>query len=110
MAQSTTRAFLPFSHKDAVFANPTMNGEPPYWPRNLMKRYINRVTRANGMYTNIAKRMRKHTVDAGDRRCLGRMAMVLGVPGYWPELGDALDRAVAEDRGHSRGRFWHRDL
>jgi hypothetical protein len=30
---------------DWVFASPTMKGEQPYWPDNLMKRYIKPVAR-----------------------------------------------------------------
>jgi integrase len=33
--------------EDWVFASPTMKGEQPYWPDNLMKRYIKPVARAN---------------------------------------------------------------
>jgi hypothetical protein len=39
--------------EDWVFASPTMKGERPYWPVNLMKRYIKPVARANGIYKNI---------------------------------------------------------
>lgn len=35
---------------DWVFANPTMRGKQPYWPDNLMKRYIRPVARANGIF------------------------------------------------------------
>ena len=33
---------------DWVFASPTMRGKRPYWPDNLMKRYIWPDARANG--------------------------------------------------------------
>ena len=39
--------------EDWVFASPTMKGTQPYWPDNLMKRYIRPVARANGITKNI---------------------------------------------------------
>jgi hypothetical protein len=47
--------------EDWVFASPTMKGEQPYWPDNLMKRYIKPVTRANGIYKNIGWHTFRHT-------------------------------------------------
>ena len=38
---------------DYVFASPTMKGTQPYWPDNLMKRYIRPVARKAGIYKNI---------------------------------------------------------
>jgi hypothetical protein len=38
---------------DYIFVSETMKGEQPYWPDNLMKRYIKPVARANGIYKNI---------------------------------------------------------
>lgn len=42
---------------DYIFASETMKGKQPYWPDNLMKRYILPVARANG----INKRIGWHT-------------------------------------------------
>jgi len=47
--------------EDWVFASPTMKGEQPYWPDNLMKRYIKPVARANGIYKNIGWHTFRHT-------------------------------------------------
>ena len=38
---------------DYVFASPTMRGTQPYWPDNLMKRYIQPVAREAGINKNI---------------------------------------------------------
>ncbi len=46
---------------DWVFASPTMKGEQPYWPDNLMKRYIKPVAKANGIYKNIGWHTFRHT-------------------------------------------------
>jgi integrase len=46
----------PMPH-DWVFASPTMKGKQPYWPDNLMKRYIRPVAKAAGIH----KRMGWHT-------------------------------------------------
>ena len=46
---------------DWVFASPTMKGEQPYWPDNLMKRYIKPVASANGIYKNIGWHTFRHT-------------------------------------------------
>ena len=43
--------------EDWVFASPTMAGKQPYWPDNLMKRYIKPVARTAG----ITKRIGWHT-------------------------------------------------
>lgn len=48
-------------NEDWVFASPTMKGEQPYWPDNLMKRYIKPVARANGIYKNIGWHTFRHT-------------------------------------------------
>ena len=34
---------------DLVFASPTTTGKQPYWPDNLMKRYIRPVARKAGI-------------------------------------------------------------
>ncbi len=47
--------------EDWVFASPTMKGEQPYWPDNLMKRYIKPVAKANGIYKNIGWHTFRHT-------------------------------------------------
>ena len=39
--------------EDWVFASPTMKGKQPYWPDNLMKRYIKPVARKAGITRNI---------------------------------------------------------
>ena len=46
---------------DWVFASPTMKGEQPHWPDNLMKRYIKPVAKANGIYKNIGWHTFRHT-------------------------------------------------
>jgi hypothetical protein len=38
---------------DWVFASPHMRGTQPYWPDNLMKRYIKPAARKAGIHTNI---------------------------------------------------------
>lgn len=38
---------------DWVFASPTMKGEQPYWPDNLMKRYIKPAAKKAGINKNI---------------------------------------------------------
>jgi integrase len=40
---------------------PDYEGEQPYWPDNLMKRYIKPVARANGIYKNIGWHTFRHT-------------------------------------------------
>jgi integrase len=49
------------TQEDWVFASPTMKGEQPYWPDNLMKRYIKPIARANGIYKNIGWHTFRHT-------------------------------------------------
>lgn len=49
------------SDEDYVFASETMKGKQPYWPDNLMKRYIRPVARANGIYKNIGWHTFRHT-------------------------------------------------
>ena len=44
---------------DWVFASPTMRGKQPYWPDNLMKRYVKPIARAAGINKNI----RRHTLQ-----------------------------------------------
>ena len=46
---------------DWVFASPTMRSKQPYWPDNLMKRYIRPVARANGITKNIGWHTFRHT-------------------------------------------------
>ena len=38
-----------------------MQGKQPYWPDNLMKRYIRPVAKANGIYKNIGWHTFRHT-------------------------------------------------
>jgi integrase len=46
---------------DWVFASPRMRGEQPYWPDNLMKRYIKPVAREAGIHKNIGWHTFRHT-------------------------------------------------
>ncbi len=46
---------------DYIFASETMRGKQPYWPDNLMKRYIRPVARANGINKNIGWHTFRHT-------------------------------------------------
>jgi len=46
---------------DWVFASPSMQGKQPYWPDNLMKRYIKPVARANGIHKKIGWHTFRHT-------------------------------------------------
>ena len=46
---------------DWVFASPSMNGKQPYWPDNLMKRYIRPVAKANGIQKRIGWHTFRHT-------------------------------------------------
>jgi integrase len=46
---------------DYVFASPTMKGKQPYWPDNLMKRYIRPVARKAGIHKNIGWHTFRHT-------------------------------------------------
>ena len=46
---------------DYVFASPTMKGTQPYWPDNLMKRYIRPVARQAGIYKNIGWHTFRHS-------------------------------------------------
>jgi site-specific recombinase XerD len=43
------------------FSGPTMKEEQPYWPDNLLRRYIKPVARANGIYKNISWHTSHHT-------------------------------------------------
>jgi hypothetical protein len=52
-----------------VFASPTMKGEQPYWPDNLIKRYIKPVARANGFYKSIGWHTFRHTAKGERGRC-----------------------------------------
>jgi site-specific recombinase XerD len=46
---------------DYVFASPTMRGTQPYWPDNLMKRYIRPVARKAGIHKNIGWHTFRHS-------------------------------------------------
>ena len=46
---------------DWVFASPSMRGQQPYWPDNLMKRYIRPVARAIGIHKNIGWHTFRHS-------------------------------------------------
>jgi integrase len=46
---------------DYVFASPTMKGKQPYWPDNLMKRYIKPVAREAGINKNIGWHTFRHS-------------------------------------------------
>jgi integrase len=46
---------------DYVFASPTMKGKQPYWPDNLMKRYIKPVARKAGINKNIGWHTFRHS-------------------------------------------------
>lgn len=46
---------------DWVFASPSMGGKQPYWPDNLMKRYIKPVARKAGIRKNIGWHTFRHS-------------------------------------------------
>ncbi len=46
---------------DWVFASPRMKGKQPYWPDNLMKRYIRPVARKAGITKNIGWHTFRHS-------------------------------------------------
>ncbi len=46
---------------DWVFASPTMRGKQPYWPDNLMKRYIRPVAKAAGIHKRIGWHTFRHS-------------------------------------------------
>jgi integrase len=46
---------------DWVFASPSMKGKQPYWPDNLMKRYIKPVARKAGILKNIGWHTFRHS-------------------------------------------------
>jgi site-specific recombinase XerD len=46
---------------DWVFANPSMRGQQPYWPDNLMRHYIKPIARAIGIHKNIGWHTFRHT-------------------------------------------------
>lgn len=46
---------------DYIFASPYKNGNQPYWPDNLMKRYIKPVARAAGIHKNIGWHTFRHS-------------------------------------------------
>ncbi len=46
---------------DWVFASPRMKGKEPYWPDNLMKRYIRPVARQAGITKNIGWHTFRHS-------------------------------------------------
>ena len=50
----------PMPH-DWVFASPTMKGKQPYWPDNLMKRYIRPVAQKAGIHKRIGWHTFRHT-------------------------------------------------
>jgi integrase len=47
--------------EDYIFASPTMKGAQPYWPDNLMKRYIKPVARKAGIHKNIGWHTFRHS-------------------------------------------------
>jgi integrase len=47
--------------EDWVFASPTVGGKQPYWPDNLMKRYIKPVARKAGITKNIGWHTFRHS-------------------------------------------------
>jgi integrase len=46
---------------DWVFASPTMKGKQPYWPDNLMKRYIRPVARKTGIQKQVGWHTFRHS-------------------------------------------------
>ncbi len=50
----------PMSH-DWVFASPTMKGKQPYWPDNLMKRYIRPVVQKAGIHKRVGWHTFRHS-------------------------------------------------
>jgi len=46
---------------DWVFASPSMRGKQPYWPDNLMKRYIKPAARRAGIHKNIGWHTFRHS-------------------------------------------------
>jgi integrase len=46
---------------DWIFASPTMRGKQPYWPDNLMKRYIRPAARKAGIHKQIGWHTFRHT-------------------------------------------------
>ena len=46
---------------DWVFASPSMRGKQPYWPDNLMKRYVRPAARKAGIHKNIGWHTFRHT-------------------------------------------------
>lgn len=46
---------------DWIFASPSMRGKQPYWPDNLMKRYIKPVAREAGIHKNIGWHTFRHS-------------------------------------------------
>jgi integrase len=46
---------------DWVFASPTMKGKQPYWPDNLMKRYIRPVARKAGIHKQVGWHTFRHS-------------------------------------------------
>jgi len=46
---------------DFVFASPTMKGKQPYWPDNLLKRYIKPTARRVGINKNIGWHTFRHS-------------------------------------------------
>jgi len=46
---------------DWVFASPSMEGKQPFWPDNLMKRYVKPVARKAGITKNIGWHTFRHS-------------------------------------------------
>ncbi|MBS1822993.1 MAG: tyrosine-type recombinase/integrase [Acidobacteria bacterium] len=46
---------------DYIFASPYTHGKHPYWPDNLMKRYVKPVARAAGIHKNIGWHTFRHS-------------------------------------------------
>jgi hypothetical protein len=61
--------------EDWVFASPTMEGKQPYWPDNLMKRYIKPVARKAARFNGSHERI---TVAPDEHRSSGRQSRSAG--------------------------------
>jgi integrase len=46
---------------DWIFASPTMKGKQPYWPDNLMRRYIRPAARRAGIHKDLGWHTFRHT-------------------------------------------------
>jgi hypothetical protein len=61
-AAARLASLFPYSMaEDWVFASPTVGGKQPYWPDNLMKRYIKPVARKAGITKNIGWHTFRHS-------------------------------------------------